>query len=326
MRGRLVAILVLIALVMASSPAHAQEEAEEEDNVIIDIILPLALAFIMFSLGLGLTPGDFALVFSEPKAFAIGIVNQMIVLPIVGFAIAIIAGLDGELAVGLMILACCPGGVTSNILTKLAKGDTALSISYTAVVSVVSVITLPLVVGFSMDHFMGESAPSIDIIGLGITMFLLTTLPVAIGMAIRRTNPDTADSLDRGVSLTAAVLFVIIVLAAIVSEWDTLMDNIGTLGPSVVALNALMLTIGYQSSKILNLEPTKATTVSIESGIQNATVGITVGGLILASPSGGISTLSLPSGVYGVLMYLIIAPFIYSRVSSSRHSETLIVD
>ena len=195
MRGRLVAISVLIALVMISSPAQAQEETEE-DNVIIDIVLPLALAFIMFSLGLGLNTSDFAFVFNEPKAFGIGIVNQMLVLPLVGFTIATIAALDGELAVGLMILACCPGGVTSNILTKLAKGDTALSISYTAVVSVVSVITLPLVVGFSMDHFMGEAAPSIDIIGLGITMFLLTTLPVAIGMAIRAAKPNTADSVS----------------------------------------------------------------------------------------------------------------------------------
>ena len=143
MRGSLVTITVLIALVMVSSSVQAQEETEE-DNVIIDVVLPLALAFIMFSLGLGLTTGDFALVFSEPRAFTIGIVNQMLVLPIVGFTIASLADLNGELAVGLMILACCPGGVTSNILTKLAKGDTALSISYTAVVSVVSVITLPL--------------------------------------------------------------------------------------------------------------------------------------------------------------------------------------
>ena len=140
-------------------------------------------------------------------------------------------------------------------------------------------------------------------------------------MASRAAKPNTADSMDRGVSLTAAVLFVIIVLAAIASEWDTLMDNIGTLGPSVVALNVLMLSIGYQSARILNLESSRATTVSIESGIQNATVGITVGGLILASPSGGLSTLSLPSGVYGVLMYLVIAPFIYQRISSSEHGE-----
>jgi len=310
-------ISALILLTMFAAPAQAQEEIEEEGNVIIDVILPLSLAFIMFSLGIALTTEDFALVIKEPKAFGIGVANQMIILPIVGFTVTILAGLEGELAVGMMILACCPGGVTSNILTKLARGDTALSISYTAVVSVATVVTLPIIVGVSMSHFMGESAPPIDILGLGITMFLLTTVPVLIGMAVRHKIPDTADGMEKGVSMTAAVLFVIIVLAAIGSEWDTLMDNIGTLGPAVVVLNVLMLTIGYHSAKLLDLELERATTVSIESGIQNATVGITVGGLILAAPGGGLSTLSLPAGVYGVLMYLVVAPFMYWRINSS---------
>tara|TARA_Y100001970_G_C14231951_1_gene859186 strand:+ start:1984 stop:2946 length:963 start_codon:yes stop_codon:yes gene_type:complete len=311
-------VTTLIAIALLATPVQAQEDTEEENNVIIDVVLPLALAFIMFSLGVGLTTEDFSLVVSEPKAFGIGIANQMIVLPIIGFAIATIANLDGELAVGMMILACCPGGVTSNILTKLAGGDTALSISYTAVVSVVSVVTLPLIVGFSMDHFMGEAAPDIDILQLGIVMFLLTTIPVLIGMAIRKYKPETADSMEITVNRVAAGLFVIIVIAAIVSEWGTLMDNIGSLGPAVVALNVIMLTVGYQSAKLLSLEEIQATTVSIESGIQNATVGITVGGLILAAPDGGLSTLSLPAGVYGVLMYLVIAPFIYWRINSTK--------
>ena len=317
MRPSSVAITALVVLVMLASPVHAQEESEEEGNVIIDVVLPLSLAFIMFSLGLGLTADDFSLVFREPKAFAIGVSNQMLVLPIVGFSIATLSGLEGELAVGVMILACCPGGVTSNILTKLAKGDTALSISYTAVVSIVSVLTLPVIVGLSMDHF-DVGGDDFDIVGLGITMFLLTTIPVLVGMVVRSMREGIADKVEKGVNSAAAILFVIIVLAAIISEWDTLMDNIGTLGPSVIALNVIMLTVGYQSAKLLDLEDVKATTVSIESGIQNATVGITVGGLILAAEDGGLSTLSLPSGVYGVLMYLVIAPFLYWRLSSSE--------
>jgi len=317
-RLSIAAISALILLALVAAPTQAQEETEAEGNVIIDVILPLSLAFIMFSLGVGLTTEDFSLVIREPKAFGIGLANQMVVLPIMGFLIASAANLEGELAVGMMILACCPGGVTSNILTKLAKGDTALSISYTAVVSVATVITLPVIVGFSMDHFMGEAAPEIDILGLGITMFLLTTMPVLVGMAVRHYSPTKADSVEGGVNLVAAVLFVIIILAAIASEWDTLMDNIGTLGPAVIALNFLMLSIGYQSAKLLDLEIIRATTVSIESGIQNATVGITVGGLILAAPDGGLSTLSLPSGVYGVLMYLVIAPLIYWRINSNE--------
>ena len=294
------------------------EETEEESNVIIDVILPLSLAFIMFSLGLGLTVKDFSLVFTEPKAFAIGITNQMIVLPIIGFGIATFFGLSGEMAVGLMILACCPGGVTSNILTKLAKGDTALSISYTAVVSVVTVISLPLIVGFSMDHFMGEAAPEIDILGLGITMFLLTALPVMLGMSLRRYAVELTEKIEPRASKLAAGLFVIIVIAAIVSEFDTLMDNLGTLGPAVIVLNVMMLGIGWQSATMLSLNDQRATTVAIESGIQNASVGITVGGLIMAPAAGAtLSTLSLPSGVYGVLMYLVIAPFLFWRRKNS---------
>lgn len=313
-KGALTIVFAIFTLFLVTGSAVAEDEStEDESNVIIDVVLPVALAFIMFSLGIGLNVDDFALVAKEPKAFAIGVTNQMIVLPIMGFAIASSLGLSPELAVGLMILACCPGGVTSNILTKLANGDTALSVSYTAVVSVVTVITLPLIVGFSMDHFMGEAAPDIDILSLGITMFLLTTIPVGIGMAIRHFSAETADKMDKGVSMVATGLFVIIVLAAIATEWDTLMDNIGKLGPAVIVLNILMLGIGYKSAEFLELDPDRATAVSIESGIQNATVGITVGGLILAAPDGGISTLSLPSGVYGVLMYPVIAPFIYWR-------------
>ena len=227
--------------------------------------------------------------------------------------------LSGELAVGLMILACCPGGVTSNILTKLAGGDTALSISYTAVVSVVSVITLPLIVGFSMDHFMGTKSPDIEILNLGMTMFLLTTVPVIIGMLVRRYSESTADGIEPLIGKIAAGLFIIIVIAAIASEFDTLMDNIGTLGPAVVLLNIIMLGIGWRSAMILDLEDNQATTVSIESGIQNATVGITVGGLVLAPEAGAtLSVLSLPSGVYGVLMYIVIAPFLYWRIGMSK--------
>ena len=312
---------LLTVVVLSSSVAaqDAEESVEEESNIIIDYVLPLSLAYIMFSLGLGLKLSDFGLILSEPKAFAVGLGNQMVVLPIAGFGIASIFDLSGEMAVGLMILACCPGGVTSNILTKLAGGDTALSISYTAVVSVVSVITLPLIVGLSMDHFMGTASPNIEIFELGVTMFLLTTVPVMIGMLIRRYSETAADGIEPLIGKIAAVLFIIIVIAAIASEFDTLMENIGTLGPAVVILNILMLGIGWKSATVLDLENNQATTVSIESGIQNATVGITVGGLVLAPEAGAtLSVLSLPSGVYGVLMYFVIAPFLYWRIGMSK--------
>ena len=150
--------------------------------MIIDILLPLSLIFIMFSLGVGLNINDFSNVRKQPKAFLVGIFIQMIVLPITAFSISIIFNLSNEIAVGMMILACCPGGVTSNIITKLSNGDTALSISLTAIVSLATVITLPLIVSFSMDYFMGTSTPEIDILFLGLTMFFITTIPVSFGI------------------------------------------------------------------------------------------------------------------------------------------------
>ena len=152
--------------------------------MIIDIFLPLSLIFIMFTLGLGLTIEDFKNVFREPKAFGVGLLNQMILLPIVAFIIISLFGLKQEMAVGMMILACCPGGVTSNMITILAKGDTALSISYTAVVSVATVITLPLIIAFSMQYFMVTDAPSLNILELGLTMFFITAVPVSMGLFI----------------------------------------------------------------------------------------------------------------------------------------------
>ncbi|MBT3229913.1 MAG: bile acid:sodium symporter family protein, partial [Candidatus Marinimicrobia bacterium] len=189
--------------------------------MIIDIILPLSLVFIMFSLGLSLTLNDFKNVAQQPKVFAVGILNQMVLLPLVAFGLILLFGLTKEMAVGLMILACCPGGVTSNILTKLAKGDTALSISYTAVVSVVSVITLPIITGFSIAYFMGAEAPPINVLSLGITMFLITAIPVAIGLLVHHKAEEFTRGFEPKASKISAILFVVIVIGALSSEWDT---------------------------------------------------------------------------------------------------------
>ena len=276
--------------------------------MIIDIFLPLSLVFIMFTLGAGLTTKDFKNVLFEPKAFGLGIVNQMIILPIVAFSIVSVIGLTNEMAVGMMILACCPGGVTSNMITKLAKGDTALSISYTAVASIVTVITLPLIVGFSMQYFMG-STPSINILSLGMTMFFITSLPVSIGLYINTKYHGISDAFRPIANKISTVLFIVIVAGALASEWNTFVSNLDTLGPAIIALIIIMLFIGYNSAKWFSMSKKKAVTIAIESGIQNATVGITIGNLILDQE--GLSILSLPSGVYGILMYLVCLPFVF---------------
>ena len=285
--------------------------------MIIDIFLPLSLVFIMFTLGLGLTADDFIKVVREPKAFGVGILNQMVLLPIIAFSIVSLMGLTKEMAVGMMILACCPGGVTSNIITKLARGDIALSISYTAVVSIVTVITLPLITGFSMLHFMGSDAPQLNLLSLGLTMFVITAVPVGIGLMVHTRYQSFANSYEPTAARISTVLFIIIVAGALASEWDAFINNLSTLGPAIIILVSVMLFIGYNSAHLFKMSKKRAVTVAIESGIQNATVGITIGNLILDQET-GLSILSLPSGVYGILMYLVCLPCVFWFIRQSE--------
>ena len=278
--------------------------------MIIDIFLPLSLIFIMFTLGLGLTSGDFINLLKKPKSFFVGITNQMVMLPLIAFIIISLAGITKEIAVGMMILASCPGGVTSNMITKLAKGDTALSISYTAVISILAIFTLPLVTGLSMNHFMGAEAPPLNLLSLGLTMFFITAVPVGIGMVIRSKNKPFADMFEVTATKISTLLFVIIILGALASEWDTFTNNFLQLGPAIVLLIIAMLTIAYTSSTWFKMSNNQSITVAIESGIQNGTVGITVGNLII-NPESGLSILSIPSGVYSILMYFICLPFVF---------------
>ena len=278
--------------------------------MIIDIFLPLSLVFIMFTLGLGLTSSDFINLIKKPKSFFVGITNQMVMLPMIAFTIISLAGITKEIAVGMMILASCPGGVTSNMITKLAKGDTALSISYTAVISILTIFTLPLITGLSMNHFMGAEAPPLNLLSLGLTMFCITAVPVGIGMVVRSKNKSFADMFEVTATKISTLLFIIIILGALASEWDTFTNNFLQLGPAIVLLIIAMLAIAYTSSTWFKMSKNQSITVAIESGIQNGTVGITVGNLII-NPESGLSILSIPSGVYSILMYFICLPFVF---------------
>ena len=278
--------------------------------MIIDIFLPLSLVFIMFTLGLGLTSSDFINLIKKPKSFFVGITNQMVMLPMIAFIIISLAGITKEIAVGMMILASCPGGVTSNMITKLAKGDTALSISYTAVISILTIFTLPLITGLSMNHFMGAEAPPLNLLSLGLTMFCITAVPVGIGMVVRSKNKSFADMFEVTATKISTLLFIIIILGALASEWDTFTNNFLQLGPAIVLLIIAMLAIAYTSSTWFKMSNNQSITVAIESGIQNGTVGITVGNLII-NPESGLSILSIPSGVYSILMYFICLPFVF---------------
>lgn len=279
---------------------------------LITVFLPLSLAVIMLSLGLGLTVGDFKRVATQPKAFAVGAFSQLVVIPLVAYALAILFRLPPELAVGLMILSLCPGGVTSNILTKLAQGDLALSISLTGIISLVAVFTMPPLVAYFANAFMGVDAPPVNVTRLGISMFLITAAPVVIGLLIRHFAPKLAMKVEPVLDKLAVVLFVIVVIGALAANWRVFMDNLAVLGPAVVLLNIILLAIGLLLARLFSLNAAEATAISIETGVQNATLGITVGSLI-AEQAAALPPFSLPSGVYGIIMYLVTIPFVLWR-------------
>ena len=281
--------------------------------MLVKVALPLILAFIMFSLGLGLRKQDFTRVLKFPKAFGTGILNQLILLPLIAFGLIKAFGFSPEIAVGVMILSLCPGGVTSNVLTKIGKGNTPLSISLTAITSLVSIITVPIMVALSVHHFMGVDGPEVKIASLGIKMFLITAVPVGLGMLLTSLAPDFVNKISKGVSRTAIVLFVFIIVAALAKNWVVFSSNLPTLGPALILLNIAMLALGLITSRLMKLDSMDATTVSIESGVQNGTLGIAVGALITLNATETLPPTTVPSAVYSILMYFVSVPFVLWR-------------
>ena len=281
--------------------------------MIVKILLPIILAFIMFSLGLGLKGKDFSRILKFPIAFGAGLLNQVVLLPLIALALAHAFGLSDVFAVGLMILALCPGGVTSNILAKMAGGNAPLSISLTAVTSLLSILTVPLILAFSVNYFMGEEAPPVDVTRLGLTMFLITAVPVAIGMVLTSKFPKLVDKIAPKVSRTAVGLFVIIIVAALAKNWEVFSSNLGTLGPVAVLLNVVMLLLGLVSAKALRLDKRDATTISIESGVQNGTLAIAVGSIIATVDGEILPPETVPAAVYSITMYVVCVPFVFWR-------------
>jgi BASS family bile acid:Na+ symporter len=272
---------------------------------LITVFLPLSLAVIMFSLGLGLTIDDFKRIATRPKAFAVGAFSQLVTIPVVAYVLAVLFKLPPELALGLMILSLCPGGVTSNLLTKLALGDLALAISLTGITSLVAVAMFA-------NQFMGPDAPPINVTRLGVSMFVITAAPVVIGLLVRHLAPGFAKRAEPVLDKLAAVLFVIVVIGALAANWRIFIENLAVFGPVVVLLNVILLAIGLLLGRLFALGSKVATAISIETGVQNATLGITVGSLIVEQAS-ALPPFSLPSAIYGIIMYGVTIPFVYWR-------------
>jgi BASS family bile acid:Na+ symporter len=278
-------------------------------GILISVILPLSLAFIMFSLGLGLTLADFRRVLTRPFAFLVGAFNQMVVVPIVAFVMIVLFSPPPELAVGIMILSFCPGGVTSNIISRLAKGDVALSVSLTAVISLASILTVPILVAWSVGHFMGAAAPDITVTRLAVSMFLITTLPVVIGAVIRHKAPEFSHRAMPMFNKLATLLFVVIVAVAIAANWSVLVENLEILAPALITINIQLIVLGIAIPVMFGLDFAEVKTIAVETGVQNSTVGITLGAIV-GGQAVGFSAYTLPAAIYGITMYLVALPVV----------------
>lgn len=286
-----------------------------EEGLLTTVGLPLALAFIMIGMGLSLTLDDFKRIVRYPKAVVIGLICQLIVLPIVGFLLISYFEVTGAMAVGVMIIAACPGGATSNLISHLAKGDTALSISLTAVTSLITVITIPLIVNYSIVHF-GEEGSVLLPLGRTIAqIFVITLIPVSVGMMIHRKRPHFALRADRPVRIMSAVFLALIIVAAIVKERENLVTFFKQIGPVMLTLNLFMLAIGYILARLFLLTARQQVTISIETGIQNGTLGIFVAATLLKN-----SVMTIPSAIYSLIMFMTAALIIYVGLRSNRRS------
>ncbi len=266
---------------------------------IVDVVLPLALAFIMLALGLGLTFDDFARVVRRPRDFAVGAVSQIVVLPGVAFALASIWPMAPELALGLMIIAAAPGGVTSNILTAFARGDVALSISLTAVISLLSVITIPIIVVFAYGQFIGEQAGrDISVAGTAIGVFLIVAVPVLIGLVVRRLAESFALRFEPAARKVSAVLFVLVLAGAIYDQRANIVPYFAQAGLVTLVLNLLMMTIAWLLARMFATGPTQRVAIAIECGLQNGTLAIAVAVLLFG---GGLAT--VPAATYSLIMF-----------------------
>jgi len=275
-------------------------------------IAPLALALIMLGLGMSLTIQDFLRVLKIPKDFLIGFVCQLILLPIVAFLLIKLLNTPAELAIGVMLIASAPGGVTSNILTKFAKGDVALSISLTAIISLVSIISVPLIVFTSMDLFEIDIQKEISMTGVALKMFFIVTIPVIIGMIIKHFSKNFILKYTLIIQRISVALFVLVFVAIYIEEWDKIVIFITRAGQIALILNIVMMIIGFYVAKIFASGVAQQRCISLECGLQNGTLAVFVGTQIF---SGDSMVYLVPSAAYALVMMLtsIIFVFIIKR-------------
>ena len=276
-------------------------------GIVIDVFLPLALAFIMFALGLGLTGNDFLRVAKQPRDFFVGAFSQIILLPIIAFILVKIWPIAPELAIGVMIIAAAPGGVTSNLLTSFAKGDVALSVSLTAIISLLCVITIPFIVLTSVGLLADSSiTQDISLIGIARNMFLIVTVPVILGMLFRRFASAIALTFEPIAKKISTVLFVLVLLGAIAAERENVVSYFAQAGLITLVLNVVMMVVAYFVAHSLASGTKQKKSITIECGLQNGTLAIFVATSIFG---GGMYV--IPAATYSLIMFATSLIFVF---------------
>jgi len=270
------------------------------------VLLPVALAVIMLGLGLGLTLEDFKRVVVYPRAVFVGLVCQSLLLPLCAFGLAHAFGLDGRLAVGLMLLAASPGGATANLFSHLARGDVALNVTLTATNSVLSLLTLPLLVNVSLAHFLGEGRSIPMQPSKVIQVFAVVLVPIAIGMLVRAKKPVVAERLDRPVRILSAVFLFLVIGAAVVKERAGLAAAVREVGLAALVFNLVSLGVGYVVPRLARLPERQAVAIGMEIGIHNGTLAIAVASSPQLLNDG---RMAIPPAIYSLLMYFTAAAF-----------------
>jgi BASS family bile acid:Na+ symporter len=275
-----------------------------QSTVITAVFLPLAVGIIMLGLGLSLTPADFRRVLQYPRAVLVGLICQTIILPLICFGLAKAFGLSPELAVGMMLLAASPGGASANLFSHLARGDVALNITLTAVNSVLSLITLPLLIGLSLAAFMDQEKTVPVQFGKVLQVVAVVIIPAVIGMLIRDRKPALSERLDRPVRITSAALLAALVIAALVQQRAILGGAVVAVGGAALTFNLLSLGIGYFVPRLAGLDRRQAIACGMEIGIHNAALAIAIADKVLDNP-----TMAIPPAIYGILMFFTAAAF-----------------
>ncbi|CAM3092281.1 bile acid:sodium symporter family protein [Moritella viscosa] len=265
------------------------------------IILPLALFIIMLGMGLSLKPIDFIRVLNNPKAISIGIICQMLILPLLSYLVIVLVGLKQELAVGLMLLAFCPGGTTSNFISYLARGDVALSISLSAIISLITPFTIPLLTVLMIDIFLDNPQTfELPLIKTIVQLTVITIVPVCVSMLINHKRPTFALSVEKSVRVFSIAFLFIIIAGMMYKSRADLIEFFSLTGTATLALIILSLSVGYFTSKLFSLKRKQAITIGIEVGIQNGTIALFVSGSLL-----GNTLMTIPAITYSLLMFVV---------------------